>query len=159
MAFTPYATNLLKLHFKDSGGNKATSQYHLDPSETDPSAGGALAIANGAAGLSNDALTSSEIIIGATNDAPGSPTDGPYARGADKLLIALRTTSGQDLIIQIGSPNETVLASDNVHIDPTNASVIAFVTAMKNHACDESGDSVKGLQRGYRRRPAHRKHA
>jgi hypothetical protein len=159
MAYTEAPTNLFKMHFKDDVGRPATMQCHVDGTEDDPAGGGCAIIAAAAQACSNDALASQEIIITATNDAPGSPTDGPYARGADKLLLVLTTSVGTPLFIQVGAPQESVLANGNVYVNPADPNVTAFIAAMVAHGCDADGDGIVALQRGYRRRPPRRKHA
>lgn len=159
MAYTTAPTNLFKMHFKDDVGRPASMQVHVASSETDPAAGGCATIASAAAAISDDALVSQELIITGINGAPGSPSDGPYARGADKILMVFGTADGVPLNLQIGAPNEATLAAGNVYVDPSAGSVAALITALKLHATGPDGEAITAFQRGYRRRPPRRKKA
>lgn len=158
MAWVQTPTNRLVLHFVDVSGKHALSEYFVATTETDPAAGGAAAIAAGAQGISNDFLSSQELIVHAVNSAPGTPIDGPYCRGADKAQVILRTTTGVPVTLQIGAPRATVFTSGKIDLDPANADVIALIAAMVAHASDAEGNAIVGMQRGYRRRPPRRKH-
>ena len=158
MAWVTTPTNGLVLHFEDYNGKRATSSYRIDATEVDPAAGAAAAIADAAQAMSAAELTSQEIIITAVKDDAGMPTDGPYARGADKAMIVFRTTSGRPVNFQIGSPDETILGADHLNVDPSDAAMAALITTFVSKCCDADGDAITGFQRGYRRRPPRRKH-
>src|ERR1043165_3809890 len=120
MAWVAAPTNKLRLHFIDYNGKRSTETFHLDPSETDPNAGGAAAIAAAAQGCSDAELSSQEILVEAVNTSPGSPTTGPYARGADKLLLVFNTAGGVPVTIELGAPKETDLADDHINVNPAD---------------------------------------
>jgi hypothetical protein len=158
MAFTEAPARRFKMHFVDDVGKPASVQVFVATSESDPAGGGCATLAAAAAACSADALVSQELIISGLNDSPGSPTDGPYARGADKLKLWIRASSGQDVSLEIGSPQESVLAAGKVNVDPTNTAITNLIGGLITYGCDASGDSLKALQRGYRMRPSRRRH-
>lgn len=158
MAWVQTPTNQLVLHFQDYNGKRSTMKFHLDTDETDPSAGGAAAIADAAQSCSDAELSSQEILITAVNDSPASASTGPYARGADKALIVFRSEDGTPVNLEIGAPNEGILDTDHLNVDFSDSAVAALVTLMLAHACDAGGGDLVATQRGYRRRPPRRKH-
>ncbi len=159
MAFVTAPTNRFKMHFKDDVGRPASMECHLDAGELDPAGGGAAIIAAATAACSDDALVSQEIIVTGVNDTPGSPTDGPYSRGADKMSLVLSTTDGTGVTIQLGSPNEAGFAPGNVYVNPTATNIAGLITALIANACNADGSAIVAFVRGYRRRPPRRKHA
>lgn len=158
MAWVTTPTNKFRLHFEDYSGIRSSMTFRLLASETDPAAGGAAAIADAAQGMSAAALTSQEIIIEAVQDTPGTPTDGPYCRGADKVLLVFTSENGVPVNLQIGAPNETILAADHENVDPADTALAALVAALQTYGCDADGGDIKVLTRGFRRRPPRRKH-
>jgi hypothetical protein len=144
--------------FTDRSGHRATMHVYMDNTETDPTGGGAAAVGSAAQGISNDALVSVECRVRASEDDPGVPTDGPYCRGADKALFVLTTEDGSTVNLQIGAPNEGIFDSGALEIDFADAAVIALMDALIANAVTAEGDDITGAKRGYRRRPANRKH-
>jgi len=153
MAWELEPMNELLLHFSDYNGARATMNFWLENTETDPGAGGAAAIAAGAQGMSDDALTSVEILRHATWDEEVTPTDGPYARPSNKMNITFRATDGTKTTMQVPGPNETILAADHISIDLADAAVIAFVDYTIENILSSEGAALTGVQRGVRRIP------
>jgi hypothetical protein len=154
MAIVPFPTHELILHFVDAAGKHAVSKYHLATSENDPAAGGAAAIAAAAQGISADFLESNEIIIGAKITGSPSPTTGAYPLARDKVKLAFRSSSGQDVILEIGAPTEADFGPDKVNVDTGVGTPIAgLITAMLANASDAEGKTITGLQRGFRMMP------
>ena len=159
MAFVNDPTNKVILRFEDYNGKVATSEYFVDAAETDPAAGGPAALAAGAAAISSALLTATEIRIGATNSSPGSPSDGNYSRGSDKVSIWYGALDGSRPLISIGAPNGTALDADHITVKPTAATVTALLTALQTYGKTAEGAALTGLMlRGYRRRFSNRRY-
>jgi len=157
MALVLEPSNELILHFVDYNGKHATSLYWLDETETDPAVGGALAIANAAQGISNAYLSVVEILRRARESAPGSATAGPYDRFSDKLKFFFVAEDGSPVIIEIGSPKETVLNTDHKTANRSNSAVSGFLTALQDNAVSAEGKAITYLQSANRIRPSGRK--
>src|ERR1043166_8542955 len=158
MAWVTDPTNELVLHFVDLRGVKATLQFWIDASEVDPEGGSAAALAAGAQGLSNNYVDEVEILRRAHETTPGTPTDGPYARAADKAKLLFNTADGATVKMQIPSPNETIFDSGAFDVDPADAAMAAFIAYVKTNCLSEDGSVITALAKGYRTRPPRRKH-
>lgn len=157
MSWVTDPTNQLLLHFLDDAGKHATMSFNVGSGDTDPGAGGPSAISDAAAAISESALYETEVLIRASNTAPGTPTQGPYARPADKAAFVFSANDGTRPRLEIGGPNEDIVGTDSWTVDPTNAAVIALVAAMNTHATTASGGGITGLIKAQRRRPPRRK--
>lgn len=157
MAWVLEPTNQLLLHFVDYNGIRATSQYFIASGETNPSGGAALAIADGAQGISNDGLVATEILRHASWDAAVTPTDGPYPRPADKVKMTFTASDGSKVIMQIPAPNETILKPDHYKADPSDSALAAFIAYVEANCLSEEGAPITQFSGGYRRRPPRRK--
>lgn len=141
----------------DASGHRSTMSVYMDSDETDPSAGGPLAVGNALQGISADGLVTIACRIRAAESAPAAATDGPYARGADKAKLVFSGADGSAVIMEVGSPNEVILQSDKINVNKVQAAVAALKTAMVNNAVTAEGQLITGLTYGYRRRPPRRK--
>jgi hypothetical protein len=152
VAFIAALTNVLLLHFKDDAGKHSTMRFNVDPSETDPASGGAVAISAAAQAISDSALYETELMIVALNST--TPTYGttPYARPADKAAFRFTGGDGTKVHLQIGAP--LALNFGNAwDINPAETHVAAFIAAMTADAKTEGGSAIKAFAGGTRRRP------
>jgi len=156
VAFALEISNILELLFRDYGGKHSSVKIYVDSGVVDPSSGVADEISSRAQALSNSALYETNILIAAEDDDPGDPTDGPYARPADKAQLVFSTADGPPVILQIGAPDESIFL-DSWTVNPGNADVIALVDAMKENAVTQEGGAITALRKGNRRRPPRRK--
>jgi hypothetical protein len=149
--------NELLIHAIDENGSDSTSRYWIANTEVNPAGGAAAAIANGVQGISSAFIFSVEILRHATWDAEVTPTEGPYQRPADQVLMQFSGQDGSPVNMALPGPNEIILNSDAVTINPAQTDVAAFVTYVINHFKTQEGYSITGLTRGFRRRPPRRK--
>ena len=145
------------LGFFDDSGHRATLQCYMDSSETDPTGGGPAALAAAAQDISDCAVSLVECRIRASESAPGVPSDGPYARGADKAQFGFKAADGSPVKLQIGAPNETVFQADKINVDPADSAVVALVAAMKLYGKTAEGVAISTLTTSYRKRNSGRK--
>jgi len=157
MSWVSEGTTQVVFGFIDASGARANMSVYMDAGEVDPLAGGPLALGNALQAISNDFLSITECRVRATQTAPGTPTDGPYARGADKLKLVFRGVDGSPINFQIGSPSELVLDDNKQDVDRANAAIIALEAAMVLYGKTAEGKAVQALQLGYRHRPSRRK--
>jgi hypothetical protein len=158
MAWVLAPTNELLLHAVDESGVQATTKYWLANTETDPEAGGAAAISAAVQNMSADAIYLVEILRRAVWDAPVTPTDGPYPRAADQVKLDFVGADGSSTIMSVPAPNETILDSGALFVDPADTALAAFVAYVIANCVSSEGASLIALTRGYRRRPPRRKH-
>jgi hypothetical protein len=157
MAFVLEPTVEVIYHFEDYNGARASMKMFMINTDTDPATGAPANLAASLQSISDCQLTNTEILIHSVNDTPGTPTDGPYARGADKALMEFGSADGTIVKIQIGAPNETHLDANHLTYSTADSAVLALQTAMVAHAVTAEGSAITHFQRGYRRRPSHRK--
>lgn len=148
----------VKLSATDASGHRATESYWMDSSETDPTSGGPAALAAAVQGISADAITLIECMIRASQSTPGTGTDGPYCRGADKALAVFQSEDGSEVNFEIGAPNETILDTDKIELDPTDTALSEFIDAMIANAVTAEGKAITGFKRGFRKRNSGVKH-
>jgi len=144
--------------FTDASGHRGTESYFMDSGETDPTSGGPAALGTAIQAITADAISSIACRIRAVEDDPGDPTDGPYARGADKVLLVFQADDGSEVNFEVGAPNETILDSDKINVDEGDVALTDFLTAMEDNACTAEGHELKYLKRGFRKRDSGRKH-
>lgn len=158
MAWVTTPTNALMLHAVDLSGVEATTKYWVASSEVDPEAGAPAAIADAVQDLTADAIYLVEVLRRATWDAAVTPTDGPYPRSADQVLLEFSDTDGGSTKMSIPAPNETILDSGTINVDPADTAFAAFVTYVLTNCVSSEGAALTALRKGYRRRPPRRKH-
>lgn len=143
--------------FIDNSGARASSSVYMANTETDPTGGGPLALGDAMQSISGDALVTISCRVRASNSAPGDPTDGPYARGADKAKLGFRGADGSVANVQIGAPNETIFDSGYEDVDPDDSAMSNLIDQMKLYGKTAEGLAITGLQLGYRHRNKGRK--
>lgn len=157
MAFVLEPTAEVLIHCQDYNGARSSVRFFVVNTDADPAAGGPAALAAAVQGISADAVTSVETLLHSVDPLPGSPTDGPYSRGADKGLFEFGSTDGSIVKMQIGAPNETHLEPDHLRYSVSDIAVLALETAMKSFGKTAEGAAITHFQTGYRRRPSRRK--
>lgn len=130
MAFVTKPTNDLLLTFTDRSGKYATVRYHVDASETDPSAGGASDLRTKTAACSDLLLTKAEVLRYAVDDAPAAAGSGPFDRVTDKLRLRFTDDNNVGAVIELASLKEAVMMPDGVTVDQANALIIALRDAL-----------------------------
>src|SRR5436853_1632766 len=115
MSWVATPTNELLLHGVDAQGVEATSQYWIDPGETDPEAGAAAAITDAVQDVTNNAVYLVEILRRAAWNAPVTPTDGPYPRAADQVILEFSGADASVTKMSVPAPNETILDPGNIN--------------------------------------------
>lgn len=158
MSWVADPTNELLLHGVDASGVEATSAYWLANTETDPAGGAAAAISDAVQDITNNAVYLVEILRRAGWDAPVTPTDGPYPRAADQVILEFSGANGAITKMSVPGPNETILDSGNINVDPADTALAAFVTYVLANCVGSEGEALIALRKGYRKRPARRKH-
>lgn len=153
MAWVVDPSNELLLHLVDAKGTRATNQYWIAPTEVNPAGGAALAIANATQGITNDEVASVEILRRASQDAAVTPTDGPYPRSADKVKLELGGADGSVTIIELPAPNEVILDSGKINVNPAEPTFSAALTVLLTNLKSSEGATLIALKKGYRRRP------
>jgi hypothetical protein len=158
MAWVTDPTNELMLHFADLSGVRSTSQYWVLSTEVDPLSGAPIALADAAQAITADVLESIEILRHAHQSSGVVPTDGPYARAADKANLIFGAADGSVVKMQVPSPNEGIFDAGAFNVDTTDAAVIAFNAYVLANLKSEDGAAITVFSKGYRRRPPRRKH-
>ncbi len=153
MAFVNEPENELIVHGSDRSGARATLQTWIESTEVDPEAGAAAAIGAGVQGVSNDAITSVEILRHATQTSAVTPTAGPYQRPSDKAIMVFQGSDGSPAVMQIPAPQETILDSGAINVDPTDTAAAAFIAYVIANCLTAEGAPITSFVRGYRRRP------
>jgi hypothetical protein len=158
MAWVNDPTNELLLHGVDLSGVEGTTQYWIADTETDPEGGAAAAISDAVQDLSANAIYLVEILRRATWDASVTPTDGPYPRAADQVILEFSAQDASITKMSVPGPNETILDSGTINVDPADSALAAFVTYVLANCVSSEGAALVALKKGYRRRPSRRKH-
>lgn len=153
MAWIAAPTTQLIVQVLDANGKTATTNYFLPATETDPAAGGALAIADAVQDLTSGWVTTAAIRARAVNNAPGVASTGPYDSVDDKLNLEFSCADGSTVVLQLPGPLANTLAADNFHVNPAAVNVAALVAAMVLNGKSASGAAITGLAGGYRRMP------
>jgi len=108
--------------------------------------------------LSWAGLTTIECGLSATGSGFADPTDGPYDRVQDKMLMEFRASDGSTVKFNLPTINEGMLESDEVTLDPTATEVVTLVNLLLANARDSEGNSLVALTKTYRRRASGLKH-
>lgn len=153
MAYVVQPTNLCKIGLVDFNGKRATTEYFVSASQTDPGAGAPAALAVAVQGISNNLVNSVEVLIHSTNDAPGVAGTGPYDRVQDKLELTYACADGSEVVLQLPGPRQTTLKANNFDVDPTDTLIAALTAALTAGGLSAQGSPIIGLSRGYRRVP------
>jgi hypothetical protein len=153
MAWVTDPANELLLHLADLKGTRATNQYWIAPSQVDPAGGAAIAIANAVQGISNDVVSSVEILRRASQSTAVTPTSGPYPRSADKVKLEFAGADGSVTILEVPAPNEVILDNGTINVDPAQATFSAAITVLLANLKSSEGATLIALKKGYRRRP------
>jgi hypothetical protein len=157
MAWVTDPTNELLLHLVDARGARATNQYWVAPGVTDPTTGAAAAIATATQNVSADEVASVEILRRASWDTTVTPGDGPYPRAADKVKLELAGSDGSVTIIELPGPNEVILDSGKINVDPANSTFSTNLAVLLTNMKSAEGATLIAMKKGFRRRPPRRK--
>ena len=77
--------------------------------------------------------------LSVTASSAESPAAGAYNTSEDRVRISILRNNDKSANFSIPAPNPAIFLPDKETIDPGNASVIAFLTAMHNNAVGQDG--------------------
>lgn len=125
----------ITVQFVDFTGQKATEKFFSDTiADVEDQAGLVTALD----GVSDAAITG--IIVTAADTTPvGTATDGPYATAEDKAVFQFQGGGGAYYFISIPAPDEGIFLADKETVDPSDASVMAFLAAIDTNCTDPNG--------------------
>ena len=153
MPYVQEPSNEVVVHTQDFNGTRSTSQYWVPQVETDPSAGAPLALANGVQAITNNAVTSVEVLIHATNTTPGVAATGPYDRVQDKAKLNFDAADGSVVTLQLPGPKQTIFTVSNYEVDPADGLMAALIAALLANGRSAEGKPLVAFAGGYRRVP------
>lgn len=158
MAYIQEPSNEVVIHTQDFNGVRSTSQYWVAQAESNPAAGAPLALALGVQAISNNAVTSVEVLIHAKNNTPGVAGTGPYDRVQDKAKLDFDALDGSTVTIQLPGPIQGIFTASNFKVDATDAAIVALVNALIANGRSAEGKPIVAFGGGYRRVPPRLKH-
>lgn len=71
----------------------------------------------------------------------GTAVDGDYANAQDKALFTFSSVGGQ-YQIAVPAPDASIFLPDKETVNPANADVIAFVSAIETNGTDPNGNAL-----------------
>lgn len=158
MAWVVDPTNKVIVKLSDFNGVESTTEYWVDAGQTDPESGAPAALAAAVQDISASLVTGVEVRIGATQSSPGAPSDGPYSRGSDKILLTLGGSDGSRTKMAIGAPLASTLNPDHKTVKASATNIDALMVALATHGKTAEGANLTGtMPRGIRMRFSNRK--